>query len=828
MTSNVNKFGNWWDNYIAQQILTKKYFHQEEVELAKNYGFDNAFKAFVGRVSGIFSTKELKDFMHDSLVNGDFILAGRSLYAAGAKDKFKASMSNCYIMPSPEDSIESIFETCGKMGRIFSYGGGCGLNISKLRPRNAVVLNSAKTSTGAVSFMDVFNVVGEVIGSNNRRAALLIALNCDHPDIEEFLDIKKNNDKIQAANISICFTDEFMHAVETNQDFTLRFKVDATGEEITKVIRAKDFFKKFCESQYDWAEPAALWIDKINNWNILDDYPRDEYKIEVTNPCAEFASNGYNSCKLASINLYNFVDNPFTAGARFNFMRFGSVVEKAIKVMDEVLDYGYDMQPLDENRKNIEDWRSLGLGVFGVADMLVAMGIEYGNRDSLDLIDDIMLTMQRHALISSAMLAKEKGAFKKYEYNKIRLSKYLRDFFEDPFDETADLIQRYGLRNSTLLSIAPTGSIAMLFNQSGGVEPYYQVSYERTTHALEKEGKSFNISMLGVQHLLKHRGINPEEISNQEIKSRFGFVVDTYDIDPLQRVKLQATMQQYVDNAISSTINLKEDATVEQIYNLYMNAWRLGCKGITIFRDNCKRISILGKDHGVSTESLKNQEKCDEKALKSLEKCEADSKCQVYPEKTVQNAVNDVEKTVILNSVTPIKRSDGIDSLWGRTFVFHTACVPKFYVTVNIKDNEIFEVFVAADKGCQANISTLTRMTSLCLRSGVRVDEVVKNLNSAICAACTNARNKGDKTIAKSCASCIATAITEMQKTLQGGKKKNSPALQSFEIVEDVPKDMKMVKVASKAYSRCPECGANALVPDGKCVFCNNCGYSKC
>lgn len=827
MTSNVNKYGNWWDNHIAQQILSKKYFHKEEVELADKHGFDNAFKAFVGRVSGIFSTKELKDFMHDSLVNGDFILAGRSLYAAGAKDKFKASMSNCYIMPSPEDNIESIFDTCGKMGRIFSYGGGCGINISKLRPRDAIVLNSAKTSTGAVSFMDVFNVVGEVIGSNNRRAALLIALNCEHPDIEEFLDVKKNNDKIQAANISICFTNDFMEAVEKNQDFTLEFNVDATGERITKIINARDFFMKFCESQYDWAEPAALWIDKINNWNILDSYPRNEYNIEVTNPCAEFASNAYNSCNLASINLYNFVEEPFTDKAYFDFIRFRSVVKKAIQAMDEVLDYGYDMQPLDENRKNIEDWRSLGLGVFGVADMLVAMGIEYGSSGSIDLIKSIMRTMQKHALYSSAMLAKDKGTFKKYDYAKVRNSNYLRNLFNNEWDNTADIIQKYGLRNSTLLSIAPTGSIAMLFNQSGGVEPYYQLSYDRTTHALEKEGKKFHIAMLGIQHLLMHNDIT-EELSNEEIKERFHYVVDTYDINPRSRVNMQAAMQECVDNAISSTINLKEDATVQEIFDLYMHAWETGCKGITIFRDNCKRISILGKDHGVSTESLKNQEKCDEKALKCQEKCDDNPKCQVYPEKTIQNQSNDVEKTVILNSVTPIKRSDGIDSLWGRTFVFHTACVPKFYVTVNIKDGEIFEVFVAADKGCQANISTLTRMTSLCLRSGVKVDEVVKNLNSAICAACTNARNKGDIAIAKSCASCIATAITEMQKTLHGGKKRNNPAVQELEVVKEVPKGMKMIKVASNAYSRCPECGANALVPDGKCVFCNNCGYSKC
>lgn len=803
MTSNVNRYGNWWQDNIAQQILQKKYFHDNELKLMKDKGFEVAFKAFVGRVSGIFSNQQLKDFMAESLMDGDFLPAGRSLYAAGAKDKFKASMSNCYILRSPEDDLEDIYKVAGEMARIFSRGGGCGVDLSNLRPEGATVHNAAKTSSGVTSFMEVYNSVGEIVGAHGRRAALLMSLDCTHPEIEEFLKIKQNNTAIQKANISIRFTDDFMRAVINNDDFELKFTVKDTGDTITKTINARDFFYKFAEAQWDYAEPAALFIDTIRKGNLLSGYPESEYKIEVTNPCAEFSGSSYNSCNLGSINLYNFVDRPFTEQAYFDFSRFKDTVKNAVEVLDEILDYGYDNQPLDANRKCIDDWRSIGLGVFGVADMFVAMNTKYGSTKSIELIRDIMDTMNFAALQKSMELAKEKKPFGKFNWKYVSKSKFMKYLNSGYYDWLYTYILKHGLRNGTLLAIAPTGSLSMLFRESGGVEPYYQVSYDRTTHELEKQNKTFKISMLAVEHLLKANNL-PLDTPIDEIKKRFPYVIDTYDIEPTDRITLQATMQNYVDNAISSTINLKESATVEDIFNLYISAWKQGCKGITVFRDNCARISILGKDHGVSTESLKSDSK------------------PIEPTKAEENRPVVVDK---LDEYMPIKRGDNIQSLWGRTFLFHTACVPKFYVTVNIKDNEIFEVFVGADKGCQANISTITRLTSLCLRGGLKVDEIIKNLNSAVCPACTALRNKGDKTINKSCASCIASAIIEMRKTLNGGK--SLVKSDDFKEVKEVPKEIKMV-VIPQGKMQCPECGEYTLIPDGKCAYCNNCGYSKC
>lgn len=830
---NVNKIDFWWRDYIAKNILTKKYYHDEELEVFNKGGTENediAFDMFVNRVASIVPEydDEVMKFMKNSLYSGDFILAGRSLYGAGAKGKFKSSMSNCYILPKPEDNLESIFDVSKEMARIFSYGGGCGVDISNLRPKNAKVKNVARTSSGAVSFMNLFSSVGELIAQQNRRGAILIAMDCNHPDIEDFLTIKQNNDKVQGANISIKFTDEFMQAVKGNKDIQLYFKVKATGEEITKTINAGKFFTKFAEAQHGFAEPGALFIDTVRNWNMLSEYK--DYKIDVTNPCAEFCGNEYNSCNLSSVNLYNFVKNPFTRNAEFDFERFKQTVTNAVHMANYVLDYGYDTQPLEENRKCIDNWRSIGIGVFGVADMLVALGIPYGSKDSIQVVEDIMKHMQVYTFEASIENARKNGTFDKFDWQKTIKSKYVQALIKNYAEiynmskegaeaELINKLSKYGLANGTILSIAPTGSIAMLFRESGGVEPYYQVCYERTTHQLEKEHKKFTISMLAVEHMLKSSAMCKDmvlgkDITEKEIKEMFPWVVNTYDVSPYDRVDMQAVMQKYVDNAISSTINLKESVSPVLIFNLYLYAWQKGCKGITVFRDNCERINILGKNHG-KTRDDKQDVSLDENAK---------------PVEDNNNSIEVVSNTPVLDSIMPHKRNPQT-SLWGRTFLYHTACVPKFYVTVNIKDGELFEVFVGADKGCQANIATITRLTSLCLRSGIKVDEVIKNLNSALCPACANQKRKGDLTINKSCASCIASALVEMRKSLDGGKTHlDEKQKVEFTEVEKVPAEIKMVKVSTDKpkLAKCPECGKNTLIAEGRCYYCSNCGWSKC
>lgn len=571
---------HWYDNEISRGILAAKYYHEGETTPQQ----------FIDRVSSIFKG-DFRERMKEYITDGDFSPAGRTLYAAGSRGKFKVSMSNCYILPSPEDNLESIFHSNYEIARIFSYGGGIGINISNLRPAGSRVHNVARTSTGAVSFMKIFNTTGEVISQNGRRGAQMVGLNCSHPDIYEFLHIKQNEEKLSSMNISILFTDEFMEAVRDDKEYTLRFHVESTGENIERTIRARDFFREFCETQWDWGDPGALFSDRLNDYHLLAGY--DEYQIEITNPCGEFGGNAYNACNLGSINLYNMIDDKFGNAPFLNKEKFKQAVYDGIIALDEIVSYGYETQPLDENRTCIDDWRSLGLGLFGVADALVAMKLAYGSREASAFMENVMKIMLLSALRSSCDRAKMKGTFGRYRREATEKSPIIQMVKELDGGLYED-IQTYGLRNGTLLAIAPTGTISLLMGSfSGGCEPLYKISYERSTHKMEEVNGSFRVYAHSVKDLLRYHHL-PLTLTDDEIREKFPWVIESHDISFMDRVAMQAVMQKYVDNSISSTVNLKNDATPEDIWNIYLAAWESGCKGITVFRDGCRRGNILG------------------------------------------------------------------------------------------------------------------------------------------------------------------------------------------------------------------------------------------
>ena len=571
---------HWYDNEISRGILEAKYYHEGETTPQQ----------FIDRVSSVFKG-DFRERMKKYITDGDFSPAGRTLYAAGSRGKFKVSMSNCYILPSPEDNLESIFHSNYEIARIFSYGGGIGINISNLRPAGSRVHNVARTSTGAVSFMKIFNTTGEVISQNGRRGAQMVGLNCSHPDIYEFLHIKQNEEKLSSMNISILFTDEFMEAVRDDEEYTLRFHVESTGENIERTIRARDFFREFCETQWDWGDPGALFSDRLNDYHLLAGY--DEYQIEITNPCGEFDGNAYNACNLGSINLYNMIDDKFGNTPSLNEEKFKQAVYDGIIALDEIVSYGYETQPLDENRTCIDDWRSLGLGLFGVADALVAMKLAYGSREASAFIENVMKIMLLSALRSSCDRAKMKGTFGRYRREATEKSPIIQMVKELDGGLYED-IRTYGLRNGTLLAIAPTGTISLLMGSfSGGCEPLYKISYERSTHKMEEVNGSFRVYAHSVKDLLRYHHL-PLTLTDDEIREKFPWVIESHDVSFMDRVAMQAVMQKYVDNSISSTVNLKNDATPEDIYDIYLAAWESGCKGITVFRDGCRRGNILG------------------------------------------------------------------------------------------------------------------------------------------------------------------------------------------------------------------------------------------
>lgn len=740
--SNTNINGNWWNTEIGQGVLQKKYLHNNE-----------SFESMLDRVSKV----TMVDNMEEYLRNADFFPGGRSIVGAGLQGKQRVSTSNCYVLGSPEDTLTSIYDTCKDAAIIGSLGGGVGVALDNIRPKGSLINNSAKISSGVEFVMNLLNETGQNIGQSGRHMAIMVMLDCNHPDITEMLGIKQRNNRLDSMNISIKFTDKFMKAVKAGEDYTLSFTVKSTGEVIEKTINAKEFFVKFCECQYDWGDPGGCFIDKVRTYHLLSGY--EEYVIDASNPCAEFFGNAGNACNLGSLNLYNVVDEPFTVNAKINYDKLRILTKDSVIALNNILDYGYSMQPLDYNRVCIDDWRSIGGGFFGMADMFIALGLRYGTDSANSIMEDIMFTILTTALQTSCDLAKEHGTFGKYDWEKTKQSPMIQMLQGTPL---YDDIKQYGLRNGTLLSIAPAGTISTMCGVSNGCEPLFAISYERTTHSLEKQGKYFKVYAKSVEDLLKYHGVD-SDITIDAIKVRFPYVVDSHDITPKDRVRTQAILQQYVDNAISSTVNLKESATVQDIFDTYILAWELGLKGITVFRSGCKRGSILGgKETPVELPKF--------------------------------------------NYITPVRRKD-LGTTNGKTMVRHTACSNNMYVTVNSQDGNITEVFTNTSQGCQSNVNTLTRMASLALRSGVKVDEVIKELRSNTCAACTVVKSKGNKGISISCGAAIAEAIDEIH---NGSQISNEYIEMYGDLME------------------CPECRNKTLRPEGKCVTCHDCGYSKC
>lgn len=1080
---------------VSKEILKRKYFKENE-----------DFEGFVNRVCSIFSRNQNE--IKQALINGDFFPAGRILNSAGLeKDNISATPMNCYVLPSPEDNIESIYKTQAEMAKTFSRGGGCGINISNLRPKDAKVNNTAKTTSGATSFLELFNTTGSVIGQNGRRAAIMIGLNCSHPDIEEFLHIKETNHKLEHMNISILFTDEFMQAVRDGKDYTCSFFVPETGETIKKRINAKEFFNRFCKVNWNYGDPGAMFIDTIRKNNLLSEY--DDYKIEISNPCftgdmkllttkgyipfkelegktvrvikpngeisskdspvfktgtkkvislmigatrkstlkeikctpnhifktfdgndvaakdlkgkrlqipkvsnyisneelkyerlgfiqgdgcyhhtkgrnvdgitvfigekdgdvkdifngflsngsnnaymvtslksdiqkigiedkplcyrnlpknynslsknlkasflkglfsangcviysnntkrvqfkttnkilamelvkeldtfdiksyittnkktmvswkngdyesresydvnisqsysllmfyqqigfiqkykmeklynlvcslkikvidiidkneivdvfdfteydahwgvvegivahncSEFLGSAYTACCLGSINLYNCVDNKFSPNAEFNFEKFNNLVDIGVDALNQVLDYGRDKQPLEANKKAIDDWRNIGLGFFGLADALIALGIRYGSQDAQELLYSIAQIMMMKALDYSATLAQAYGTFGKYDWEKTKKSKTFKILKGAlMYKGLYEYVEENGLANGSLISIAPTGTISLLAGGfSGGIEPMFKISYERTTHSLEGKGETFRVFPTSIKELLEYHNL-PLTLTNEEIKKKFPYIVEADEIPYAERIEMQRSVQNNIDNAISSTINLPESATPENIFNIYMMAWEAGLKGITVFRDGCMRLSILN------------------------------------PKKKSEDFDNN------FGEIVPMRRETN-GSLPSLTYKKQSAC-SKLYPTITFKDGKPFEVFASVTGGCSANIATIVRLSSLALRCGVKPEKLIEELKEQKCPACKTLRGQGRKDVSLSCGNAIAESLQEAVTEFNGEFKEKTNIKQ--------PKQTDEVH-EERVRKKCPECGAE-IRAEGNCISCTQCSWSKC
>ncbi len=1090
------------DNQLSMTIYDKKYKNASE-----------SFDSFLNRVSGNYPE------MENLIKEKKFIFGGRILASRGVQDR-KVTYSNCYVITPPEDNIESIFECASKLARTYSFGGGCGIDLSKLRPNGATVHNASKTSSGPVSFMDMFSQVTQTISQNGRRGALMISLDINHPDVEEFINCKTDLNRVNFANISVRVNDEFMKAVEEDKDYILRWPCDAkylssigrgqvivdeknitydhlypiykydaednnTGE-ITgyiKRVKARDLFNKLVKNNWDYAEPGILYWDRIQGYNLLDN---TDFKYAGVNPCVSgdtliltsegyqridnlvdkevniwngyewsqvvpkvtghnqpmynitfsngcqlrctlyhkfllkdgnrveaqqlkvgdklakytypciispgisgqsklcyslgvFAGDGYikrkdepviylygekqkllpyivegkvrkdpkenrlaitigntkecflngktfvpsqywkitekldwlaglidadgcinssdgsisissidraflnkvqlmlhtigiastvaimhkaanrrlpshnletpykeyackesyrlsissnnvkillklglelhrinvsqnpnrdaarfisvvsieddgisdnvycvnepknhtvvfngimtgncaeeplpagGSCLLGSINLSEFVKNPFTSNSYIDYEALEEAVTIAVKGLNQVLSEGLKKHPLKEQQESVANWRQIGLGTLGLADMLIKLGITYGSTDSLKTIDSVYKTIAKQAVLTSLELAKVDSCYPMCDKKKLAESSFIKNL-NLPTEVLKD-IKKYGLYNSQLLTCAPTGSIGTMLEVSTGVEPNFAFSYTRKTQSLEGKDTFYEVKAKIVNDYL-------EVHKDESLENLPGYFVTSADIKPIDRVKVQAVLQKYTDASISSTVNLPKEATVEDVYDIYMNAWKEGLKGITIYRSGCKREGIL------TTEKVQPMEVPATKAPKRPKELEADYYTfKVKGEQYIVLVGLLNKKPYEIFAFQPNIRFTATD---------HKGIIikkSKMHYSFESPILQIPELELANDN---VEEKAATLYASMLLRHGVDIKYIIKT--------------------AKKVNNNIASFSAAMCRVL----------------AKYIPSEI--------TGEKCPECGGD-VINEGGCKHCKDCGWSKC
>lgn len=741
----------------------------------RKYRYNNeSFDEWLDRISD--SNETVKNLIESK----KFLFAGRILSNRGLnKLSKKVTYSNCYVLKQPEDNIESIFDCAKDLARTFSYGGGCGVDISKLSPKGAKVNNAAKETSGAISFMDLYSMTTELIGQNGRRGALMISLDCHHPDIENFITIKSDLDKVTKANISIRVTDDFLQAVEKNENFKLEFTRKETGEKIEKIVKANEIFDKFAEMNWDYAEPAFLFWDRIKNYNLLGNDETFEYA--GVNPCAEEPLPAGGSCLLGAINLAEFVLNPFTNSAQFDFSSFEKVVKDSVFALNEVLDEGLSLHPLKIQRETVRNWRQIGLGIMGLADMLIKMGITYGSEESLKLCDEIGNTMAIYAISASSKLSIDNGSYPKFNKEKVKESEFYKAHAKD-FELT-------GLRNSQLLTIAPTGTISTMLGVSGGIEPIFANYYTRKTESLHGEDVYYKIfTPIAWEYLQSHN------YGEDETKLPKYFVV-SQDIPYRKRIDMQSIWQNHIDASISSTVNLPNSATVDDVKDLYLYAWKKGLKGITVYRDGCKRSGILiTNDDNKENDTIKKDEK----------------------------NIDDINKLPRGFVATTS------DDLVGYKRKLQTGCGSiHMEVYADELNGDIQETFIniGSSGGCERNYQFISRLISTALRGGIPIECIIDQAKSI--RPCTSyvcrTKLKGDTSPGSSCPYAIGLALQDLYE-----KSKNNFNFDSDEEEQELPAEKETFEIKKETTNvRCPDCG-EPLVFEGSCNVCKNCGWSGC
>lgn len=781
-----------------------------------------------------------EELIYETLKGFKYIVLGGSAMSGIGNTKQVVSISNCFVIGETADSYGSICKVDEEQIQLMKRRGGVGHDLSHIRPTGMPVKNSALTSTGLVPFMSRYSNSTNEVAQGGRRGALMLSCSVKHPDSESFIDAKLEQGKVTGANISIKVADDFMQAALNAKMYEQIFPIDSVNPIVKKEINAEKLWKKIIHNAWKSAEPGVLFWDTVIRESIPDCYKEYGFTTVSTNPCGEITLCPYDSCRLTSLNLYSFVDEPFTKNAKFNWEKFKQHVIYAERYMDDIVDLEIekieqillkiesDSESDDIKRTEREVWQKIlrmtingrrtGLGVTAEGDMLAALGLRYGTPEATDFATEVHKILAINAYKSSAIMAEERGSFPIYHYNKELNNPFIQRL-KDADPELNDMLKK-GRRNIALLTIAPTGTISLMTQTTSGIEPVFLPSYKRRRkiNPNDKDGKVDFIDNEGVKweeyYIFHHKfetwleinGYNLDDVKqlketelNKIVEKSPYYKACSNDVDWVEKVRMQGSVQKWVDHSISVTVNLPNNATEEIVAKVYEMGWKSGCKGLTVYRDGSRQGVIMsneGTTQNVIGETKENNAK---KRPKRLD-------CDVV------RFTNNKEKWVGFLGIM-------VDEITNEKYPYEifTGLADKFPVPSYIEKGEIIRIkedaigeekalsrydFVYKDKdGFQITMEGLNRafdrefwnmskMLSALLRHRVHLPSVTNIIDSL-----------------------------QLNNTTSFGSWKSG-----------VKRIIKKYINSTVTDEACPNCGATApdLVYVEGCKTCKNCGWSKC
>ena len=748
------------DNDLAIDVLRSKYLAPGEA--GPLHIWDRIARAMA-------SVEKDPQYWYDRffslLMDFKFIPGGRVMHGAGRDEaKRKPTLSNCYVVPIEEDSLEGIYRCLRESAMVYRTGGGVGTDLSILRPKGATVNATVDASPGCTAFMNLLSESTNAVSQAGRRGALMLTLRVDHPDIEDFITIKndEHRTKVQYANISVLVTHEFMQAVMSDSDFDLRW-----GGEVFRTVRARELWNKIITNAHASAEPGIIF------WDTMREYHNVEYvnPLTSTNPCGEQPLASYTACNLGNLNLMSFVGDDGV----FDYEGLTEATKIATRFLDNVIEYNMNNHAMPKIEEAVASDRRVGLGITGMADAFVLMKQRYDSEEALESIDKIMATICHNSYETSVELAKEKGAFPLFDWAGVKQSKFIQSLPKSLQKKVKD----HGLRNSTLITMPPVGTGSIVAQTTSGIEPIFCTSYTRRVK--QADGESFR--EYKVYHPLVQRLFGDDE-------NLPDYVVTSHEIDPYFRVKMQGVIQKYTDSSISSTINLAEDIDVETVADIYITAYKEGLKGVTVYREG-SREGILQTDAQAA-------------------KAEAAISAPATPDQIAAAGFHPRQRPAVTTGITErINTGEG-----------------KIYVTINEDEHGICEVFSTIGKAggnAAAQSEAISRLISIALRSGVDPQELIRELKGI--SGPSPVWENGELIL--STPDAIGKAIERyvQRKAGQGAQvAEEGPAAVSLQ--EASPPTF-VQSSGSTTMTTCPECGST-VAHENSCLMCKHCGWSKC